>query len=206
MELYYSPMACSLAAHIVMREAGLDATRTNVTLSSKKTAAGDDYFAVNRKGQVPALRLTDGSLLTENGAVLQYLADQRPAAGLLPPSGTRERYAVLEWVSYFGTEVHKACLWPIFNPEAPAESKAWARKLLDDKLAYVAEQVGTNPFVVGDRFTIADAYLAWIANLCALARLPLPAPLEDYRKRMAERPAVKEAVGIERAEAMAARG
>lgn len=203
MELYYSPMACSLAAHIVMREAGLDATRTNVTLSSKKTAAGDDYFAVNRKGQVPALRLEDGSLLTENGAVLQYLADQRQDAGLLPPVGTRDRYAVLEWTSYFGTEVHKACLWPIFNPEAPAESKAWARKILDGKLAYVAEQVGTKPFVVGNRFTIADAYLAWITNLCVLARLPLPASLEAYRARMDERPTVKEAVAMERAEVMA---
>lgn len=203
MELYYSPMACSLAAHITLREAGLDATRTNVTLSSKKTLAGDDYFAVNRKGQVPALRLDDGTLLTENGAVLQYLADQRPGAGLLPPTGTRERYAVLEWVSYFGTEVHKACLWPIFNPEAPAESKAWGRKLLESKLAYVAEQVGAKPFVVGDRFTIADAYLAWIANLCAIARLPLPEPLDAYRKRMAERSAVKEAVDIERAEVAA---
>lgn len=203
MELYYSPMACSLASHITLREAGLEAARTNVTLASKKTTDGADYLAVNRKGQVPALRLDDGTLLTENGAVLQYLADQAPASGLLPAVGSRERYAVLEWVSYFGTEVHKACLWPMFN-EAPAEAKTWARGLLDGKLAYVADQLGTNPFLVGDRFTIADAYLAWIVTLCAVARIPLPAPLESYRARIGERPAVREAVGAERTELMAA--
>lgn len=199
MELYYSPMACSLASHITLREAGLEATLTPVSLKTKTTAGGADYLGVNQKGQVPTLRLDDGSLLTENAAVLQYLADRRPASGLLPAVGERARYAVLEWVSYFGTEVHKACLWPIFN-DAPAEAKPWARSLLDRKLAYVGAEVGAKPFVVGERFTIADAYLAWIVNLCVLARITLPPELEAYRARVSERPAVKDAVARERAE------
>ncbi len=204
MELFYSPMACSLASHITLREAGLDAALTSVTLATKTTAAGDDYFAVAAKGQVPALRLDDGTLLTENAAILQYLADRRPEAGLLAPVGARERYAVLEWVSFFGTEVHKACLWPIFNPGPPEETKAWARTLLDRKLEYVASALGDRAFLVGDRFTIADAYLTWILALARVAKLAVPEPLERYRIAMHERSAVREAVAIERAALAAA--
>ncbi len=198
MELYFSPMACSLASHIALREAGLDAALTAVTLSTKKTAAGDDYFAVTAKGQVPALRLNDGTVLTEGPAVLQYLADQNPGSGLLPPIGSRERYAVLEWLTYVGTELHKACLAPQFNPEAPADAKAWGRTMLDRKLAHVASELGERPFLVGDRFTIADAYLTWALNLCTLIGVALPPPLDAYLERMRSRPAVQAAIAAEK--------
>ncbi len=198
MELFYAPMACSLASHITLREAGIDATLTRVALATKTTASGADYLAVAPKGQVPALRLDDGSVLTENAAVLQYLADREPARGLLSPVGTRERYAVLEWLSFLGSEVHKAGLAPQFNPEAPPEAKAWARTLLDRKLAYVAEAIGERAFVVGDGFTIADAYLTWALNLCTLVGVALPAPLERYLAAMTARPAVQAAIAKER--------
>src|SRR6185436_20029057 len=103
MDLFYSPLACSLASHITLREAGLTAELTAVSLADKSTSSGVDFFAVTRKGQVPALRLDDGSVLTEGPAVMQYLADQNPASGLLPAVGTPERYAVLGWLTYVNT-------------------------------------------------------------------------------------------------------
>ena len=201
MELYYSPFACSLASHIALREAGLDADLVAVTLSSKRTADGRDYFAVNRKGQVPALRLDDGAVLTENTAVIQYLADRKPAAGLLPPVGSPERYRVLEWLSFVSTEMHKASFATMFDPEAPAEAKAWARATLPQKLAHAAGEIGDREFLVGGRFTVADAYLTWALNLATLAKVDLPAGLQRYLDRMRQRPAVRTALEVEGAAA-----
>ena len=137
MELFFSPLACSLASHIVAREAGLPLDRTKVTLSDKRTADGRDFLSISPKGQVPVLRLDDGSTLTESAAILQHLADLAPSAGLLPAPGTRERYAVLEWMSYVSTEIHKTCFYPMFSPDSPPEAKAWARGLLEKRLAWV---------------------------------------------------------------------
>ena len=205
MELYYSPFACSLASHITLREAGLDAGLVPVTLSSKKTADGRDYFTVNPKGQVPALRLDDGAILTENTAVIQYLADLEPAAGLLPPVGSPDRYRVLEWMSFVSTEVHKACFAVMFNPESPPEAKAWARATLPKKLEHAAGELGDREFLVGGRFTVADAYLTWALNLATLAKFDLPPPLQRYLDRMKARPAVRTAMEAEAA-AMAQAG
>lgn len=201
MELYYSPFACSLASHITLREAGLDAALVAVTLSSKKTADGRDYFSVNRKGQVPALKLDDGAVLTENTAVIQYLADLKPAAGLLPPVGSPDRYRVLEWMSFVSTELHKACFAVMFNPDAPPEAKAYARATLPKKLGPVAGELGDREFLVGGRFTVADAYLTWALNLATLAKFELPAGLQRYLDRMRTRPSVRAALEVEGAAA-----
>ncbi len=204
MQLYFSPFACSLASHITLREAGLQADLVPVTLSTKTTAAGDDYFTINARGQVPALRLDDGSVLTENSAVLQYLADRNPAAGLLPASGP-DRYAVLQWMSYLGTEVHKSCFALMFNPQAPAEVKDWGRACLDERVAYLEKEIGSRSFLVGDGFTIADAYLTWALNLCQKIGMTLPPSLAAYFERLTARPAVRQAIAKEAEIASAAR-
>ena len=182
MELFYSPFACSLASHITLREAGLDVGLVPVTLSTKKTADGRDYFTVNRKGQVPALKLDDGAVLTENTAVIQYLADLKPAAGLLPAVGSPDRYRVLEWMSFVSTEIHKACFGVMFNPATPPEAKAFARETLPTKLEYAAAEIGDREFLVGGRFTVADAYLTWALNLATLAKFDLPPALQRLRQ------------------------
>jgi len=201
MELFYSPFACSLASHITLREAGLAADLTAVTLADKKTADGGDFLAVNAKGQVPALRLDDGTVLTENGAIMQYLADRNPDAGLMPPVGAPERYAVLEWLSYVATEIHKSCLWPMFNPGPSEEAKRAARTALDRRLADVADAVGEREFLVGGSFTVADAYLTWVLSLTRVAAIPVAPSLARYFAHMKTRPAVRAALAHERAAA-----
>ena len=204
MQLYFSPFACSMASHITVREAGLDVELIPVLLRDKKTAAGDDFLAVNPKGQVPALRLADGSILTEGAAVLQYLADQKPAAGLLPAAGTRARYDTIAWLNYVGTELHKACFAVMFSPDAPDAAKAWARGNVDKRLAYVASQIGGRSVLVGDRFTIADAYLTWALHLCGMIDVALPPACRRYLDGMEARPAVQAAIAVERDPAAAA--
>lgn len=203
MELYYSPFACSLASHITLREAGLDADLIAVRLATKETSSGASLFDVSPKGQVPALRRDDGSVLTENPVVLQYLADRNPKANLLPPPASEDRYRVLEWVSFVATELHKACLATMLNPEAPAEAKAWARTQLAHKLAHVAGEIGEREFLAAGRFTIADAYLTWALTLCGVAGIELPGELARYLARMQQRPAVRSALKAESAAAEA---
>ena len=202
MQLYFAPFACSLASHITLREAGLDVDLVQVTLSTKKTAAGDDFLAISPKGQVPTLRLDDGSILTEGPAVVQYLADLKPAAGLMPAAG-RDRYLVLQWLNYVSTEIHKGCFALMFHPAAPAEAKSWARGNIPGKLDYVDAQIGSRSFLVGDRFTVADAYLSWALNLCGLVGVELPANLQRYLDGIKARPAVQAALAAEGAAAAA---
>jgi glutathione S-transferase len=198
-QLYFSPFACSLASHIAAREAGIPLDLTAVTLSTKRTAGGEDFLAVSPKGQVPTLRLDDGSILTENAAVLQYLADSAPSAGLLPAAGSRDRYRVLEWLNYVGTEIHKACYATMFTPDSPQEAKAWARAALDKKLAYVAKQLEGRAFAVGERFTIADAYLAWSLMLAQRVGATLAPAAAAYLESIQKRPAVQAAIAAETA-------
>ena len=199
MQLYFSPFACSLASHITAREAGVPIELEAVSLSTKRTASGGDFLAVSPKGQVPALRLDDGAVLTENAAVLQCIADAAPRSGLLPAPGSQERYRVLEWVHYVGTEIHKGCFYPMFAPDAPPEAKAWARGLLGKKLAHVATQLEGKPFAASDRFTIADAYLTWALTLAQRVGADLVAwpALAGYLQRMHARPAVLAAIAAE---------
>jgi glutathione S-transferase len=196
-KLYFSPFACSLASHITAREAGIPLDLAAVALATKRTAAGEDFLAVSPKGQVPTLRLDDGAILTENGAVLQYLADAAPSSGLLPAAGTRDRYRVLEWLNYVGTEIHKACFATMFTPDSPPEAKAWARGALDKKLAYVATQLAGRSFAVGDRFTIADAYLAWSLMVAQRVGATLAPATLAYLEGIQKRPAVQAAIAAE---------
>ncbi len=195
MKLYYKAGACSLSPHIVLREAGLDFELERVDLASKKTGSGGDYFGVNPKGYVPALALDDGQLLTEGPAIVQYLADLVPEKRLAPPAGTMERVRLQEWLNFIATELHKG-FSPLYNPRAPEEWKGVARELLAKRIALVAERLAGRDYLMGDAFTVADAYLFTVLNWAAFAKVDLsPWPvLGAYQARVAARPAVRAAL------------
>ncbi len=197
MKLYYSPGACSLAPHILLREAGFDFALEKVDLKNKKTASGEDFLRLNPKGYVPALGLDDGSLLTEVAVISQYLADQAPAAHLLPTSGMA-RYRALEWLNFIATEIHKG-FGPLWNPAVPEEAKRLARARLESRLAYVNQALQTSPYLPGPAFSAADAYLFVMLNWCGLQKIDLAAwpALFDYQTRLAARPAVHAALETE---------
>lgn len=194
MKLYFSPGACSLSPHIVLLEAGLSFTSERVDLREKRTAGGEDFRAINPKGYVPALALEDGTVLTEGPAIVQYLADQAPAAGLLPAVGDVERYKAVGWLNYISTEVHKN-FSPLFNPAATDEVKAYARKMLALRLAYLAEHLQGRDFL-GKGFGVADAYLFTVLGWTDVVKLSLDEwpVLQAYRGRIAARPAVQQAL------------
>ncbi len=143
LKLYYSPGACSLCPHIALREAGLDFELVQVNLKEKKTKSGDDFLKINPKGYVPALGLHDGYVLTEGPAIVQWVADQKPAAGIAPANGTAERYRLQEWLTFVGTEIHKN-FSPLFTAEAPDAAKNLSRQALVKRFAYVDEQLAGN--------------------------------------------------------------
>src|SRR3982751_1642780 len=163
MKLYYSPGACSLASHIALEEAQLPYTTDKVDLKSKRTAEGDDYLAVNDKGYVPTLVLDNGGVLTENAVVLQYIADQNPGTDLAPAHGTFARYRLGEWLNFIATEIHKG-FGPLWNPANPDAVKETAKRNLARRFAYVEKRLASTPFLMGDTFTIADAYLFVLLN------------------------------------------
>jgi glutathione S-transferase len=198
MKLYYSPGACSQAPHIVLREMGVDFELARVDLKTKKLETGEDYLAINPKGAVPALELEDGSRLTENGVVLQFLADRAPGKRLIPAFGTMERYRLLEWLNYIATELHKG-FGPLFNPASSEETKAAARALIGKKFDYVEQRLGAGPHLTGTAFTVADAYLFAILGWTHMHHIDLsrwPA-LAAFRQAVAQRPAVKAALHAE---------
>lgn len=195
MKLYYSKGACSLSPHIVLVEAGLPFTLESVDLATHKTAHGVDYLTVNSKGAVPALALDDGRLLTEGPAIVQYLADQKPESGLAPRAGTFERYQLAEILNYLTSEVHKS-FSPLFNPEASADWKAASKTALAKKFDWLTGFLGAKPFLLGNTFTVADAYLftllSWSGHVgIELARWPV---LSAYHSRIAQRPKVQQAL------------
>jgi glutathione S-transferase len=198
MKLYYAPGACSLAAHISAREAGVPLELEKVDLGAKKTAGGEDFLAINPKGYVPAVKLDDGSILTEVAAVLQYLGDRNPAAGLIPAAGTQERYRLIEWITFISTELHKG-YGPLWYPKTPEETKRQAKERIGQRLGYVEGRLGKSGFLTGERFTVADAYLFTIVNwsgMVGVDRSPFP-KLQEYQKRVASRPKVQEALKAE---------
>src|SRR5258708_40099040 len=152
MKLYYLTGACSMAAHIALRQAGIPFEMAKVDRRTKHVD-GVEFVTINPKGYVPALRLDDGQVLTENVVVLQYIADLNPAAKLAPPAGTMERYRLQEWLSFINSEVHKA-FSPLFSPEATEETKTYARNYLTKRLAYLDRALGHNKYLIGDQFTI----------------------------------------------------
>ncbi len=197
--LYYTPGACSISPHIALREAGLPFTLDKVDLRAKKTADGGDYFAVNPSGYVPALRLPDGEVLTENQVMTQYIADQRPDAKIAPPVGTMPRYRLMEWLNFVATELHKGIV-PLFNPAINDEYRAVIVGKLANRWEHLAKAVATKPFLMGDQFTIADGYAFYTTRAWQHAlKQQLRPDLVDYYKRIAARPSVAaslEAEGI----------
>jgi len=197
MKLYYTPGACSLAPHIALRETGLAFDLVKVDLAAKRTEGGEDYKAVNAKGSVPALGFDDGSVLTENAAILQYVADQG-GGDLIPPMMSMKRYRVLEWLNYIATELHKG-FGPLWNPATPEDYKEATRKALGQKFDYLQAQIGEGPYLTGPDFTIADAYAFVILNWTGLHRIDLARwpGLAAFAGRVAQRPAVQEALRAE---------
>ena len=198
-DLYFRPLACSLATRIALLEAGIEARYHRVDLERRRVVDGDgDYFAVSPKGQVPALRLDDGSLLTESAAILQYIADLCPESGLAPAPQDPERYRLQEWLSFVGTEIHKAFLHPLYNG-APAEACTHARGRIGKTLAVVAAHLEDRAYLVGERFTVADAYLVWALVLTRSLGVELAPALSAYARRLTQRPSVREALACESA-------
>lgn len=158
MKLYFSPGACSLAPHIALREAGHEFEVERVDIPNKKTESGDDYWAVNPKGYVPALKLDDGTVLTEVAVILQYIADQNQAANLAPRFGSIERYHLLEWLNFIATEVHKQ-IGAMFNPKMTPEMKAVQLGVIERRMGALDKMLEGKQYLMGDAFSIADAYL-----------------------------------------------
>jgi glutathione S-transferase len=196
MKLYYTPGACSQAPHIALREAGASFELVKVDLAAKRTESGDDYKAINPKGAVPALALDDGSVLTENATILQYIADQI-GGDLIPTSGVR-RYRLLEWVNFISTELHKG-FGPLWNPATPDAFKDTTRKLIGTKFDYVQQQLAEGPYLTGESFTIADAYLFVILNWTRIHDIDLSRwpGLTRFVERVAQRPAVQDVLEAE---------
>jgi len=198
MKLYYSPGACSLSPHIVLREAGLDFDLALASTKTKTLADGGDFYQVNPKGQVPVLELADGARLTEGPAIVQYLADQKPESGLAPKAGTIERYRLMEWLNFVTSELHKSYS-PLFNAAMPEEGKVVYRGRLADRLQWVDSQLEGKDYLLGTQFSVADAYLFTVTNWSPLVGVDMSAfkHLNAFRERVAARPSVQAAMEAE---------
>jgi glutathione S-transferase len=200
MKLYFSPGACALHVQIVLREAGLPFELVRVDLRSHKLADGSDFYAVNPKGYVPVLELDDGARLTEGAVIDLYVADRSPAAKLLPPAGTLERVRVQEWLHFIGTEIHKQ-FSPLFNPRLAEVDREAQKRKIGARFDLIAEELSSKPYLTGEAFTVADAYLfnmlRWAEHTgIDLERWPA---LKAHFERIGERPSVRAAVDAERA-------
>jgi glutathione S-transferase len=197
MELYFAPLACSLATRIALYEAGAPARYTQADTRTKKLLDGSDFFAINPMGQVPALRLEDGSILTENTAILQYVADQFPQAGLVP-TNRRERAQLQQWLGFIGTELHKAIFIPLLDEKAPEAVKAYARDKIGLRMAILQQHLRDREYVL-ERFSIADAYLTTILNWAGASKVDLQqwSEVYAYYQRMLKRPSIARAAGEE---------
>jgi glutathione S-transferase len=198
MKLFYSSGACSLSPHIVAHEAGIELRLQKVDLKTKTVTSEGDYWAINPKGYVPALELDDGQILTEGPTIVQYLADLKPGKGLAPPAGTLARYRLQEWLGYINSELHKTYS-PLFRAETPAETRAERLAYLSKRYALVEKQLTGRSHLLGDSFTVADAYLFTITNWASAVKFDLsPFPhLRALQERTAARPAVQAAMRAE---------
>lgn len=198
MKLYYSPGACSLSPHIVARELGIPLELKKVDLGSKQVAGGGDFLALNPKGYVPVLELDDGEVLTEGPAIVQYLGDQKPDAGVVPKAGSMERYRLQEWLSYITSEIHKTYS-PLFNPKTPPEVAEERRQYLRKRYRLLDQHLAGRPYLLGDAFSAADAYLFTVTQWAGYVKLDLAdfANIAAFQERVAERPAVREALKAE---------
>lgn len=195
MKLFYSPGSCAMSPHIVLSEAGLDYELDRVDLTTKTTETGRPLKDINSQDAVPVLLLDGGETLTEGAAIVQYVADQRPDAGLLPSAGTLERAKVQQWLNYIATEMHKAHV-PLFKADYPQGSKDIALANIKRAYDFVSEALADRPYLTGETFTVADAYLFTIVNwhnFIGLDLAPWPV-LVAFQARIAARPAVQKAM------------
>ena len=198
MKLYYSPGACSLAPHIVLHEAGYAFDIEKVDIPNKKTASGDDYWTINPKGYVPALKLDNGEVLSEVGVICQYLADQKPAAGLAPAAGTMARYHLMEWLTFVATEVHKS-IGALFNPKMTPEMKEVQLGVIERRLNALEKMIAGKPYLMGDAFSVADAYLFTVINWSRIHKIDMAKwpNIQAFMVRVAARPKVQAAMQAE---------
>jgi glutathione S-transferase len=197
MKLYHSPAACSLAPHIALYETGLPFTAAKVDLRTHKLADGTDYYAINPKGYVPLLELDNGERLAEVAVILQYIADRKPGT-IAPAFGTMERYHLMEWLNFIATEVHKQYS-PLWNPGTPDATKEVQRTKLATRFDYIARTLANQPYLTGETFTVADAYLFTVLNWSNMLKVdlaPWPA-LREFQARVAARPNVRKAMQAE---------
>lgn len=198
MKLYYSPGACSLSPHIVAHEIGLPLKLEKVDTKTKQTETGRDFLAINKKGYVPVLELDNGEVLTEGPAIVQYLADQKPGSGIAPANDTLARSRLQEMLGYINSEIHKAYS-PLFKAETPAETVAERKAYLHKRYQFIENVLAKQEWLLGDKFSLADAYLFVVTNWAKSTKLDLadfPALLA-FQKRVAERPAVQAAMAAE---------
>lgn len=198
MKLYYSPGACSLSPHIVLRELGIPFELVKVDLRSHKLAGGGDYRAINPKGYVPALELDDGDILTEGPAIVQLLADEHPEHQLAPPNGTRARAHLQEWLNFISTELHKQ-FSPLFSPKLPGEVRLEQKHKIEGRFDYIDPRLADRPYLFG-MFSVADAYLFTILRWTKPMEMSLDRwpQLAAYLARVGERPAVQAALAAEK--------
>jgi glutathione S-transferase len=198
MELYFSPLACSLATRIALYEANADAQFIQVDTKSKRLRDGSDFYPINPLGQVPVLRTDEGWLLKENTAILPYVADAFPSARLAPATGTAERARLQEWLGFVSTELHKGVFVPLLDPHAPADVRAYTLKKVALRLELLERHLGDREFLM-EHFTVADAYLTTILNWAQYSGVDLGEwpSVEAYYQRMTQRPAVARALAEE---------
>ena len=198
MTLYYSPGACSLADHIALHEAGEKFNLVKVDLKTHKLEDGRAFKEINPKGYVPALELDNGQILTEVGTIIQYLADQKKELKLVPEAYTMERYRLMEWINFISTEIHKQ-FGPLFRPNTPEETRQNQTMLLAKRFDFLAERLKGKQYLMGENFTVADAYLFTVLNWSPKLKIDLaPWPIiQTYMTRVASRPCVTETLRAE---------
>lgn len=198
MKLFFSPAACSLSPHIALRESSLPFELVRIDMVARKTADGADYAQINPKGQVPALQLDDGQIITEGPVIVQYVADQVPDKKLIPAAGSVDRYRVQEWLNFTCSEIHKnfGLIFKFRDVEGLAPALIG---LINERLRYLEQQLTGKEFLVGSHFTVADAYMFTALSWCKFLQIDLsvhPA-ITAYNTRIAARPAVIEALKAE---------
>ena len=198
MKLYYSPGACSLSPHIVLHEAGLAFTAEMASTKTHQLKDGTDYYSINPLGYVPLLVLNDGTQLSEGPAIVQYIADQAPDKQLAPANGSMARYQLQSLLNFISTELHKG-FSPLFNPATPADYKPAVIEKLLSRMAWIDGQLDGKPYLMGDTFTVADAYLFTVTGWGAYVKVDLSgfANISAHRARVAARPAVQAALRAE---------
>ena len=199
MRLYFIPFACSLAARAALDEAGLVAEFIQVGPGDRALPGGRSFRELNPLGQVPVLELDDGEVLTEGPAILQYIADRAPQAGLAPAPGTQQRYHLQKWLNFISTELHKFTFTPLLSRDVSSEARNYALGHVRPRFEYLSDHLSGRDFLM-DRFSVADAYLLAVLNWCESANVEIAAwpVLEAYRSRLRQWPSIARAMQAER--------